>query len=212
MATYDYNTPPIGEQFNRLVVLSYSHNRRTASGDVVHYWRCRCRCGMERSFPAYDVLRGRTKSCGCLQKEGVSKRWLKHGECGQVEYVAWQNMKSRCLNSKNREYPNYGQRGITICQGWLEFPVFLRDIGRRPNPLLSIDRINNDGHYSCGKCSECVNNGWPMNIRWATASQQTQNRRGMSSYEALKAVRTTIKFLGIVDAAIRIRRGLLLCS
>lgn len=64
-----------------------------------------------------------------------------------------------------------------MCQGFdNSFETFLRIVGFRPNSELSIDRVDNNGHYSCGECEECLMNGWSMNLRWATIWQQNNNR------------------------------------
>lgn len=86
------------------------------------------------------------------------------------EYRSWHGMKQRCHNSANKGYPNYGGRGITVCPRWLGddgFKHFLADVGPKPSSLHSIDRFpDNDGNYE------------PGNVRWATAAEQNQNRRG----------------------------------
>jgi len=87
------------------------------------------------------------------------------GRLATPEYQAWINIKSRCLKRKHWGYPNYGGRGIKICKRWSKFENFLADMGRRPGLGYSIDRRDNDGHYT------------PDNCRWATALQQTANRR-----------------------------------
>lgn len=91
----------------------------------------------------------------------------KHGEAykGQesAEYRSWRAMKNRCTNPNNAAYPRYGGRGIAVCARWDSFENFLFDMGRRPSPKHSIDRINNDGDYEPGNC------------RWATSSQQNSN-------------------------------------
>lgn len=81
------------------------------------------------------------------------------------EYAAWKSMRSRCMNLNNKAYPRYGGRGITVCEQWSEYPVFLKDIGRKPSALHSLDRIDNNKGYS------------PANCRWATTQQQSRNRR-----------------------------------
>ncbi len=94
------------------------------------------------------------------------------------EYRAWQKMKERCLNPKIRFFSHYGGRGIKICSAWInDFTTFFADVGQKPTPKHSLDRRDNSGHYSCGKCDECNRNGWPSNCRWATRVEQTNNSR-----------------------------------
>jgi hypothetical protein len=82
------------------------------------------------------------------------------------EYRTWQNMKNRCYNKNHPQYPNYGGRGITIFEDWInDFPKFFEYIGQKPTKKHSIDRINNDGNYE------------PGNVRWATWYQQGSNKR-----------------------------------
>ena len=105
-----------------------------------------------------------------LERIGLPKRGqrrLKEKKKQEVtpEYAAWRNMKQRCLNSKNPRYADYGGRGITVCERWLDFETFLADVGLRPSPELTLDRINNDGNYE------------PGNVRWTTRTAQQQNRR-----------------------------------
>ena len=86
-------------------------------------------------------------------------------------------MMSRCFSPKYQNYKNYGGRGITVCEGWRGRPLqFIRDVWPRPNNT-TIDRKNNDGNYSCGKCDECLGRGWTVNVRWATSYEQIHNRR-----------------------------------
>ena len=102
------------------------------------------------------------------------------------ERTAWYSMIQRCENEKNPGYHRYGGRGIRVCKRWRSsLGAFLSDMGPRPSSDHSIDREKNDGHYSCGKCEECVANGWPANCRWATSEQQHGNKRG-SFDEAIK--------------------------
>lgn len=89
----------------------------------------------------------------------------------------YDKMKQRCFNPNDAAYKDYGGRGITICSGWGTFEDFYRDVGDRPTPRHSLDRKDNDGHYSCGRCSQCIQNGWPMNCRWATPLEQSNNTR-----------------------------------
>lgn len=82
------------------------------------------------------------------------------------EHKTWHSMRSRCFNPKNAAYHDYGGRGITVCAEWKNsFWTFLEDMGRRPDPSLTLDRINNDGNYEPGNC------------RWATRLEQSKNKR-----------------------------------
>jgi hypothetical protein len=90
----------------------------------------------------------------------------KHGQYGTPEYRIWTAMIQRCHNPHNAGYPNYGGRGISVCLAWRNsFMAFISDMGPRPDPSLSLDRIDNDGHYG------------PDNCRWATLQEQRANRR-----------------------------------
>lgn len=90
----------------------------------------------------------------------------KHGMTGSPEYKAWYAMKHRCTNTADPYYSHYGARGITVCDAWLRsFTAFYTDVGARPAPGYSLDRIDNDRGYE------------PGNVKWSTQSQQNRNRR-----------------------------------
>lgn len=108
----------------------------------------------------------------------VNPHPTKHGFARSSIYLAWQSIKFRCLNPNSRSYYQYGGRGIKICQRWRDsFQAFYDDVGPKPSPDYSIDRVNTNLHYSCGKCEECIANGWIANCRWATRTQQSLNTR-----------------------------------
>lgn len=90
----------------------------------------------------------------------------KHGMTGTVEHEAWMGANQRCANPKNEKYSRYGGRGIVMCKEWRkDFLAFYLHIGPKPSPELSLDRIDNDGNYE------------PGNVRWATKSIQSENKR-----------------------------------
>lgn len=152
-----------GQTFNRLTAI------RWVSRENGHQqWLWQCECGESTFALAIHVKRGHTKSCGCYRRRWGKKyvRTHKAKVSGQPEYETWGGLKQRCYNSKNQGYANYGGRGILICERWLDsFENFLADMGKRPTPKHSIERINNDGHYE------------PSNCRWATMKEQNRNKR-----------------------------------
>lgn len=136
-------------------------------------WMCRCECETETIVRGPHLTRG--KSTGCRQCSGVGV--VTHGMSHSPEFTIWAAMLSRCRCETSADYERYAGRGITVCKGWDSFDVFYLDMGPRPFPKATIDRINNNGHYSCGHCEECLRNGWPANCRWATYTEQARNTR-----------------------------------
>lgn len=167
-----------GQRFGRLLVVEYAGTTGNAFRTL---WRCRCDCGATPVVLANSLATRRTRSCGCLQPEIVTARNFRHGlaKKGQwcVEYRPWAAMIQRCYNPDCKGFKYYGGRGITVCPEWRNsFAAFIRDMGSRPSGS-SLDRINNDGNYSCGRCPVCRKNGWPPNCRWADRTTQSRNSR-----------------------------------
>lgn len=91
-------------------------------------------------------------------------------------YNVWNSMRQRCTNPNVQCYPHYGGRGIRVCNGWRSsYKNFMTDMGSRPSPGLSLDRMDNDGHYSCGHCSDCKRNRFARNVKWSTRREQSHN-------------------------------------
>jgi len=133
-----------------------------ASKKRVRYAEFKCACGKVFKTQVAHVKSGNTKSCGCFQKAQTSRASKTHGLSESSTYNTWSEMKARCLNSANGDYPRYGGRGITVCDIWLNFEGFLEDMGERPGNL-ELDRIDNDKGYCMANC------------RWATRSEQVRN-------------------------------------
>jgi hypothetical protein len=159
-----------GRRFGRWIVLGLTGGNTTlVNGHYVAIWSVRCDCGALGSVQRTSLMRGRSRSCGCLRLEMSSARKLTHGHtAGHVrttEYVIWSGIHQRCGDPRSAAYESYGGRGITVCARWHDFASFLADVGPRP-PGLSLDRFpNKDGNYE------------PGNVRWATPREQMNNTR-----------------------------------
>ena len=156
----------IGQRFGRLIVISKAPVQ-DRNGKKIAFWNCKCDCGKEISTQTHCLRRKKfpTKSCGCYKNDLVIARNYKHGYSGTSEYNIWCTMKERCFNPKYADYPDYGGRGITVCDRWKNsFEYFLEDMGLKPDGK-SLDRLNNNGNYEKSNC------------RWASSNEQALNRR-----------------------------------
>lgn len=154
-----------GQRFGRLV----AREPVAKSGGHI-LWLCDCDCGLDAIVSSDTLIRGASKSCGCLNHEvqlsGINR--TTHGQTGTRLYRIWKKMKSRCHNPNDPDYQKYyGSRGITVCPEWRDSFQAFHDwaIGAGYADTLSLDRIDNDKGYS------------PENCRWATAEEQRHNQR-----------------------------------
>ena len=150
-----------GQRFGRLKVLEFVPNDRRKA-----YWKCQCDCGNITTIIGRDLRRGHTLSCGCFQIEQAVKCNTKHNSKHTRIYSIWCGMKQRCLNSNNESYKDYGGRGITICEEWLnDFKVFYDwALQNGYTDELTIDRIDVNGNYE------------PNNCRWTDMKTQQRNK------------------------------------
>lgn len=187
-----------GKKFGRLTVLSFNPQ----VNGVRATWNCKCDCGKESKVCGNNLRIGMTKSCGCIWLEEVAGSNRSHGKINTPEYKAWGGMKARCYNENIKNFGDYGGRGIVVCDRWLNsFENFYKDMGDRPTPKHSIDRIENDRGYSKENC------------RWATRKEQCENRRSNIFIEK-DGIRLTVSQWAVklnIEAATihaRVKRGI----
>jgi len=149
-----------GNTFSRLTVIS--QDKKVGKHLM---WNCVCTCGNHTKVSTTHLRQRKIHSCGCLRDSCAGDRARTHGMTGTTEYRSWQKMKERCLVKACKDFKNYGARGITICERWLNsFENFFADMGEKPKGY-SIERINNELGYN------------PENCKWATVSEQNSNTR-----------------------------------
>jgi hypothetical protein len=152
-------------------------------------WACECDCGVRHTTLGESLRSGRAKSCGCRQRVSW-KKLVKHNMSDTPEHHAWRKMIGRCTNPNDKRYAEYGGRGITICPEWrTNFEAFFSDLGKRPSPLHSVERLNANGNYEPGNCV------------WATTLEQARNTRRSRLWfvggECFKSARMAADKLGL---------------
>ncbi len=127
-------------------------------------WNCQCKCGQYLAVLAESLSGGHRTSCGC--RRGTLHFVHGFNNRNSAEHRTWNAMLQRCHNPKSTSYRYYGAKGISVCLRWRRsFISFLKDMGTKPHPKMSIERVNNDGNYR------------PSNCKWATRMEQRRNQR-----------------------------------
>lgn len=153
-----------GTRFGDLSIVRIAPSAFSKRGDEVFRYWVSCSCGTVKEIALRNLTKGHSRSCGCKRSEAISAKNTKHGMSRSKTYAVWDAMIQRCTNSKSRAFPRYGGRGIEVCEEWLDFRLFLRDMGEQPNGL-SLERRENSGNYEPGNCC------------WATMGEQLRNTR-----------------------------------
>jgi hypothetical protein len=160
----------VGERYGLLRVIAYS-------GVVGRFraWSCFCDCGQTTTVRGSHLASGNIKSCGCLLRKKSNKIHGNYavGATKSPEFQSWLSMRSRCEQPTHRSYKNYGGRGVAVCDEWRhDYAQFLKDMGKKPSPEHTIERVDSNRGYEKGNCV------------WATNSEQQRNKRNNRNVEA----------------------------
>lgn len=187
----------IGQRFKHCVVVAEAG--RDKKSNVL--WRCLCDCGTEFTARGYDLTSGRIISCKCAPKAPIKHGKASHRKVRSKIYSVWAALVNRCTNPNDRNYANYGGRGIGLAAEWREFEKFYSVIGDPPFVGATLDRIDNDKGYV------------PGNVRWVTHREQmrnTRNNRWITYGGKTQILADWVKELGCDNASIfyRVNKGM----
>lgn len=186
-----------GKKFGRLLVLERCENHIQPNGQIKVQWLCKCDCGKKIKVQGSNIKSGHTVSCGCFDKE----RKIIHGEWGTRLYCVWAGIKSRCYNKKNKQYKDYGGRGIVMCDEWKNSYQTFCDWSikngyekKAKRGYCTIDRIDNNGNY------------FPNNCKWVSMHIQSRHKRNNIVFEfngKKKCISDWAKILNIPNETLR---------
>jgi len=186
-----------GQQFGQLTAII--PNGFSEKGEVK--WACMCSCGNTVTVVGSRLRAGKSKSCGCYKGRYVAEKnpninGATFNGSATSEYTSWRRMKSRCTNPNHQHYKDYGGRGITVCDRWINsFANFLSDMGRKPVGIrLSIERDDVNGNYE------------PANCRWATDKEQQRNTRANTWIEYNGERKLTMDWAETLDISVALLR------
>lgn len=162
--------PMDGQKFGRLTVKGFAGSSKSQGA----LWLCMCDCGAEVITSGFRLRSGKTRSCGCYRRDATSFNMTTHGKSNSRLYIVWRGMKTRCYDTSSDAYKNYGGRGITVCDEWLDDFGAFRNWAisngydeDAPQGVCTIDRIDNDAGYS------------PENCRFVDMKVQRNNQRAV---------------------------------
>lgn len=162
----------IGKKFYRWTVLEVDEKRTKEAQKT--YFKCRCECGKKKSVCYANLKNGKTKSCGCYNRELISNLSTTHGMSKTRFYSEWKALRRRCYGKNQKSYVEYGARGIIVCDRWKDsfenfkedmYESYLNHVAEFGEQNTSIDRIDVNGNYELS------------NVRWATWEEQANNKR-----------------------------------
>lgn len=169
----------IGRRFVRTVVVAEAGQDKHGN----YKWECLCDCGNKHVVVGYSLRQGYTRSCGCLLLEGAANLNKSHGLSSHSLFPTWLSMRRRCYNPGQHSYPDYGGRGIGVCERWRnDFAAFLEDMGEKPGPEYTLERERVNEDYGPGNC------------KWATKEEQANNKRNSHFITAKGKTQTLLQW------------------
>lgn len=187
--------PRVGERFGHLTLLAIAQRRGDRNRILGEF---ACECGEIVAKALTRVASGSVPlHCGCRTDRGTHRT---HGQRQSLAYTSWQAMKRRCLDPRDKDYPRYGGRGVTVHPAWAaSFEAFFAEVGARPIGT-TLDRIDGRRGYE------------PGNVRWATPVEQARNRQDFTIVNTPTGAMPLVDYaarIGITKGAahLRLRRG-----